>query len=632
MLRYIFGEGTETPDAQALARKRQIADQLTARSVANTPRNLGEGLTAIGQAIAGRVKDRRLQPKEQAERDRIAAMLSGGGFGMGAGGPPVSGATVPPVSSRPIDPNAPQNIADDTMAALGQPRQRTTVMTPEVRAGIFAGESGGDYDALYGYSNRGGRFGNVRPTEMTVGEVMNFTQPRGEYGQWVKGQIGRVATPVGAYQVVGTTLRGAVEAGVLRPDEQFTPEVQDRLGDWILQTQGLGAWEGYRGPRDPSSVRGGGQARGGGGGGNMSAQMLAEIMGNPYASEGQKMVAQAIMQQQMQANDPMRQLQMQQLQMQIAQMGQPQPGYRQVSGAELGLQGDQAGALFNVGPDGKISQIGGAGTNVTVNTGAEDSVWGKPEAGNVWLRNAEGQVITEPDPSGAGVRPRQVPIAGGSIEREQQDASQSRERQETLTGRQLNPTIDDIVTARDLASSGIGRTGMISDIVKNIPGFGQGALDLSATVDAIGSGISLENLNQMRQASPTGGALGNVSDKQSALLSEAFGSLRQSQSRELFLYNLARVENTLNDIVHGEGNGPERHDMGKMREGLRGGAPPVAAAAPIPDGEPQVIDPAELPPEAFRQMDLAQISQIDVMRLTPEQAAAMAERLTELGY
>jgi len=107
---------------------------------------------------------------------------------------------------------------------------------------------------------------------------------------------------------------------------------------------------------------------------------------------------------------------------------------------------------------------------------------------------------------------------------------------------------------------------------------GQRAENLAATIDAIGSGISLENLNQMRQASPTGGALGNVSDKQSGLLAEAFGSLRQSQSKDLFLYNLARVENVLNDIVHGPGNGPERHDLKKLRQGNK--APTIQSGVP----------------------------------------------------
>ena len=64
-----------------------------------------------------------------------------------------------------------------------------------------------------------------------------------------KGQIGRVATPMGAYQVVGTTLKAAKAALGLTGNERMTPELQDRIGQWILQAQGTGAWEGYKGPR-----------------------------------------------------------------------------------------------------------------------------------------------------------------------------------------------------------------------------------------------------------------------------------------------------------------------------------------------------------------------------------------------
>ena len=39
----------------------------------------------------------------------------------------------------------------------------------QIRNGIFAGESGGDYNALFGYSNRpGGQFEGTRLTDMTV--------------------------------------------------------------------------------------------------------------------------------------------------------------------------------------------------------------------------------------------------------------------------------------------------------------------------------------------------------------------------------------------------------------------------------------------------------------------------------
>jgi hypothetical protein len=116
----------------------------------------------------------------------------------------------------------------------------------ELKRMVFPGESGGDYDALFGFSNRqGGAFAGVRPTQMTINEVIAFTDPSGPYGQWVKGQIGRVATPVGGFQVVGSTLRDTVKRMGLTGNEMFTPAVQDAIGMWIYQNQGPGAWEAW---------------------------------------------------------------------------------------------------------------------------------------------------------------------------------------------------------------------------------------------------------------------------------------------------------------------------------------------------------------------------------------------------
>ena len=119
---------------------------------------------------------------------------------------------------------------------------------------IFPGESGGDYNALFGYSNRdGGRYAATRLTDMTVNQALDFSKPSGDYGQWVKGQVGRVATPMGAYQVVGTTLRAAQKGLGLTGDERMTEGMQDRIGEWIYQNQGSGAWEGWRGGKSGGS-------------------------------------------------------------------------------------------------------------------------------------------------------------------------------------------------------------------------------------------------------------------------------------------------------------------------------------------------------------------------------------------
>ena len=124
-------------------------------------------------------------------------------------------------------------------------------MTPQdwsrIQQGIFSGESGGDYGALFGYQNRpGGKFANIDLTKMTIDEALDFANPSGNYGQFVKGQVGRVATPMGAYQVVGSTLRDAKKGLGFSGQETMSPEVQDEIGKWIYKTQGTGAWEGYK--------------------------------------------------------------------------------------------------------------------------------------------------------------------------------------------------------------------------------------------------------------------------------------------------------------------------------------------------------------------------------------------------
>ena len=154
---------------------------------------------------------------------------------------------------------------------------------------IFPGESGGDYNALFGYSNReGGRYGGTRLTDMTVNQALDFSQPSGDYGQWVKGQVGHVATPMGAYQVVGTTLRAAQNGLGLTGNERMDEGLQDRIGEWIYQNQGPGAWEGWRGntparastrnaPDTPQAV----------GRDTRSALGLLQNEGNPMAQQPQ---------------------------------------------------------------------------------------------------------------------------------------------------------------------------------------------------------------------------------------------------------------------------------------------------------------------------------------------------------
>ncbi|MBY2993784.1 lytic murein transglycosylase [Rhizobium leguminosarum] len=96
-------------------------------------------------------------------------------------------------------------------------------------------EGAGNYDTLYGHAQKNGPFAGTAVSTMPIRDVIAFTDPSGPYAQSVKDQIGRVATPVGRYQVVGTTLRNAVGALGLDPNAPFDKNAQDAVGAYLAR-------------------------------------------------------------------------------------------------------------------------------------------------------------------------------------------------------------------------------------------------------------------------------------------------------------------------------------------------------------------------------------------------------------
>lgn len=75
---------------------------------------------------------------------------------------------------------------------------------------------------------------------------------------------------------------------------------------------------------------------------------------------------------------------------------------------------------------------------------------------------------------------------------------------------------------------------------------GTPAANLAATIDTIEANLSFSELQKMRDNSPTGGALGQVTERELALLGATVASLRQSQSPEQLRRNLAIIDESLN--------------------------------------------------------------------------------------
>jgi len=105
--------------------------------------------------------------------------------------------------------------------------------------------------------------------------------------------------------------------------------------------------------------------------------------------------------------------------------------------------------------------------------------------------------------------------------------------QETKTG-MLDAEID-----QALGQANIWTTGFLGSATEWVPG--TPAHDLGNTLATIKSNIGFDKLQEMRNNSPTGGALGQVSEFENRLLQSVWGALEQSQSPAQFKENLEKV-------------------------------------------------------------------------------------------
>ena len=105
----------------------------------------------------------------------------------------------------------------------------------------------GSYDTLFNNSQVQGKpFEGTNVSEMTLDQLYEFSNPKGPYGQYVKGinPENRVATPMGYFQIVGDTLRDFAGQLNLPGDTVFSKDVQQQLARAIYDKQGQGAWPG----------------------------------------------------------------------------------------------------------------------------------------------------------------------------------------------------------------------------------------------------------------------------------------------------------------------------------------------------------------------------------------------------
>ncbi len=161
--------------------------------------------------------------------------------------------------------------------------------------------------------------------------------------------------------------------------------------------------------------------------------------------------------------------------------------------------------------------------------------------------DADGQVIAQRD------------ILTGEVKTDPRVVAREKRSLEEQRVRKVEAAEEKIETATSIAVQNIEQTEATIGRLKKHPGlagavgFGVGARffpgtdasDFAAIVETVQARLGFDELAKMRAASPTGGALGQISERELSFLQAANQSLSLSQSEDQFLENVELIEASL---------------------------------------------------------------------------------------
>lgn len=200
--------------------------------------------------------------------------------------------------------------------------------------------------------------------------------------------------------------------------------------------------------------------------------------------------------------------------------------------------------LISQGVDGATAMkqaFGGGGVNV--NVGPNGQPFANAPFGQDYRRNPDGTVWIDPN---TGL-PSVLTVPGGP---QATEAAALAAKGDAASGAKDTAT-STITNAANLArqafNSGAITGGTLGNAMANLPE--SQAAEVRRQLGVLTSNATIQNLTAMRQASPTGGALGSVTEKEGAMLAAASGAIDPGSSN--FLQQLDNYERTLLEVVHG---------------------------------------------------------------------------------
>lgn len=208
-----------------------------------------------------------------------------------------------------------------------------------------------------------------------------------------------------------------------------------------------------------------------------------------------------------------------------------------------------------------LKTAGKRGITVENNIGPSGVDYGAPPKGMAWKRDADGKVVVNDEGAPTPVWIKESPEYLDYQEKQQKLQAAARE-QETEAGKET-------IKTKEEATSGLIFTEdtnrAINVIQQNrdsfIPAHGFGSWlsgipttpqnTLAGALRTIKTSIGFKKLQAMRNASPTGGALGTISDFENRMLQASEGSLDQSGDPDELIYNLRRTDRLAKLVVEG---------------------------------------------------------------------------------
>lgn len=237
-----------------------------------------------------------------------------------------------------------------------------------------------------------------------------------------------------------------------------------------------------------------------------------------------------------------------------------------------------------VGSNGETQSVPGVrGISVDPNTGSILRGSGF-DAGAKTVRSAPSGAATK---APAGYRYKVdgslEPIPGGPAENKMETARRSLQSKLDNMGQRAN-RVSELV---DQVSPRVGNltAGFIGSKLAKIEG--TSALDVSKAIDTIKANIGFDELNTMRRESPTGGALGQVSERELTYLQSVLANLEQSQSPKQLRENLLKVKTEVQNSRQRIQEAFEKDfgpNQGTQNQPIQFGSVQEADAANLPNG------------------------------------------------